>query len=258
MDMAENVLTQAPSLGAQPPAGTPAAPPVGRWRELALYLLGGFGLFFLVSMVLARLFYDTNIYASLALYLANFVTFSGAAYYFGVRRPRLTWADFGLRPFDPRWLVAALLLAAAVLPLRAGAALLAELLTGGNFSDVQARMDIVTPSGPLGVNFVVTLLGAGVLAPIAEELYFRGLIHRWFRSRFAFWPAALLSSGIFALGHFDSIAVVASMFFFGIVQAVIFERGRSLWLPILIHIINNSLAVVFLYMLLVLQPRLSG
>src|SRR6185295_14412301 len=110
------------------------------------------------SVALSAVFHDTGIVTSLALYLANFLTFAGAAYYFGVRRARLTWSDFGLRPFDPRWLMAALLLAAAVLPLRAGAALLAELLTGGNFTDLQSRMDIIAPSGPLGVNFVVTLL----------------------------------------------------------------------------------------------------
>jgi membrane protease YdiL (CAAX protease family) len=248
-----------PSGGVEAPPPAPApAPPAVRWRDLALYLLGGFGLFFLISLALSALFHDTNIYTSFALYLANFLTFAGAAYYFGLRRPGLTLADFGLRPFDPRWLAAALLLAAAVLPLRAGAALLAEALTGGSLTDMQSRLDIIAPSGPLAVNFVVTLLGVGVLAPIAEELYFRGLIHRWFRSRFAFWPAVLLSSGLFALGHFDSIAVVASTFFLGIVLAVVFERGRSLWLPILIHMINNSLAVVLLYTVLLLQPRLSG
>jgi membrane protease YdiL (CAAX protease family) len=239
--MVENVLPSGPAAPPQPHV------PAGRWRELALYLLGGLGLFFAVSLALAALFRDANIYTSLARYLANFVTFAGAAYYFGVRRPRLTWANFGLRPFDPRWLVAALLLAGAILPIRVGAGLLAEAVTGGSLTDLQSRQHIIVPSGPLALNFVVTLLGAGVLAPIGEELYFRGLLHRWFRSRFSFWPAVLLSSGIFALGHFDSIAVVASTFILGIVLAVTYERGRSLWLPILIHIINNSLAVVLLY-----------
>lgn len=221
-----------------------------------MYLLAGFGLFLAISAGLGAIFHSAGIYTSFALYLANFATFAGAAYYFGVRRPRRTWADFGLRPFDPRWLVAALLLAAAVLPVRAGAALLAEALAGGSLSDLQSRMDIIAPGGSLGLNFLVTLLGVGVLAPIAEELYFRGLLHRWFRSRFSFWPAVLLSSGIFALGHFDSLAVVASTFILGIILAVTFERGRSLWLPILIHMINNSLAVVLLYTVLLVQPHL--
>ncbi|MEP7357818.1 MAG: CPBP family intramembrane glutamic endopeptidase [Anaerolineales bacterium] len=250
--MVENV---APPM---PMPAEPSGPPAGRWRELALYLLGGFGLFLLVSLALGFVFRDVNIYASLAIYLANFITFAGSACYFGVLRPGRTWADFGLRRFDPRWLLAALLLAAAVLPLRAGAALLAEAVTGGSLTDMQARLDIIAPSGPLALNFIVTLLGVGVLAPIAEEFYFRGLIHRWFRSRFSFWPAVLLSSGIFALGHFDSIAVVASTFILGIVLALTLERGRSLWLPILIHMINNSLAVVLLYAVLLIQPRLGG
>jgi membrane protease YdiL (CAAX protease family) len=139
-----------------------------------------------------------------------------------------------------------------------GAALLAEAVTGGSLSDIQARQEVIVPGGPLPLNFVITLLFVGVLAPLAEELYFRGLIHRWFRSRLAFWPAVLISSAIFGLGHIGSVAAVVSTFFLGVVLAVTFERGRSLWLPILIHMTNNSLAVVLTYALLWLQRVIGG
>jgi membrane protease YdiL (CAAX protease family) len=59
----------------------------------------------------------------------------------------------------------------------------------------------------------------------------------------------LLSSALFALGHFDSAGVVASSFFLGLVCAVALERGRSLWLPVAIHALNNSLAVMLLYLI---------
>ena len=191
-------LVPAAAPPAAPSPGTPAAVPGpvpwrGAWRELIAYLLGGFGLFLLFSFGLSYIFRQANILTSFVLYATNFLVFAGSAYFLGVRWRRQTWAQFGLRGFDPRWLLAALLLAAAVLPLRAVAALAAEALAGngGALADMQPRLDIIAPSGPLALNFIITLFGAGILAPIAEELYFRGLLFSWFRSRFSFWPAVL-------------------------------------------------------------------
>ncbi len=247
----------APELAAARATVEPEAWQPESWRVLAAYLAGGFGLFLLASLGVALLFHrQINILTSSALYGLNFLCFAGAAALLGVRRRKLTWAEFGLRPFSPLWLLAALVLAAAVLPLRALAALLVEGLRGTNFSDTQLRMDLIAPSGPLALNFVVTLVGAGLLAPVAEELYFRGLLYPWFRSRFSFWPAVLASSAVFALGHADSLGVVASSFVLGVLLAAIYDRSRSLWLTIAVHAANNSLALVLLYGALALLPNL--
>ena len=241
------------------PASAPAVPtdwqPESWWALLA-YLVCGFGVFLLASFGVGQLFHrQINILTSSALYCANFLSFAGTAYLLGLRRRKLTWAEFGLRPFNPAWLLAALVLAAAILPVRAVVALLAERLRGTNFSDIQPRLQLIAPSGPLALNFVVTLVGAGLLAPMAEELFFRGLIYRWFRSRFGCWPGVLISSAIFAAGHVDSIGVVASTFVLGMLLAAVYDRGRSLWLSIGVHAVNNSLAVILLYAALALQGQ---
>ncbi len=229
-----------------------------RWRTLLLYLLGGFGLFALSGLLVTRLVGSTTttILASLAAYLLNFMCFAGAAYWLGVRRQGLTWADFGLRPFPLRSLAVWLGAAVLVVPVRAVAALVAQVVLGGGLEQLDARMDlIVPPGGPLGLNLLLTVLGAGLLAPMAEELYFRGLIHRWFWARFTDnpWLRVLLSSAIFALGHYDSVGVVASSFFLGLLCALAYERTRSLWVSIAIHAINNSLAVLLVYAALALS-----
>jgi membrane protease YdiL (CAAX protease family) len=225
------------------------------WRDFAAYLLGGFGLFFVGSLVVGLFFQEAGLLASVAAYALNFLCLAGAAYVFGVRRPGQTWAEFGLRPFSPAWLWAALMLAGATLPLRLVAGVVAQWLSGGTFAeDLQPRLDLVTPGGPLLLSFAVTLLGAGLLAPLAEELYFRGLLQGWLRSRFDLWVRVLLSAALFALGHFDSVAVMASTFFLGLVCALVVERGRSLWLSVAIHAVNNSLVVVLVYAALALQP----
>jgi uncharacterized protein len=186
------------------------------------------------------------------LYLLNCACFAGAAFLLGVRRQGLTWAGFGLRPFPLAWLVAALLAAVALLPVRALAAVAAQMLIGGGLGQLEPRMDIIMPPGDRGLNLLVTLLGAGLLAPLAEELYFRGLLHRWFWARFPgqVWLRVALSAGIFALGHFDSAGAVASTFFLGMLCALVYERTRSLWPSIAVHAVNNSLAVLLVYALL--------
>jgi len=240
------------------PPSTPAAWEPESWWVLAAYLGGGFGVFLLASLVVGAAFRgEISILTSFALYGINFLCFAGSAALLGVRRRGLTWAEFGLRPFNPAWLLAALALAAAILPLRGLAAYAAEALRGTNSNDIQLRMDLIAPSGPLPLNFVVTLLGAGVLAPIAEELYFRGLIFRWFRARFNFWVAVVVSSAIFAAGHADSVGVVASSFVLGLLLAAVYDRSRSLWLSIAIHAVNNSLAVILLYAALALKLPLQ-
>jgi uncharacterized protein len=256
-------------MGAAEPAAAPptAAPEASRaewqresWWALLAYLVCGFGVFILVSLLVQLAFQrQITIFTSAALYGANFLCFAGTAYVLGVRRRHMSWADYGFRPFNPAWLLLALTLALAVLPARGLAAYLAERLRGTDFTDIQLRMDLIAPSGgPLALNFIVTLVGAGLLAPVAEEMFFRGLIHRWFSARFGLWPAVLISSAIFAAGHADSVGVVASSFVLGLVLAAVYDRSRSLWLSIAVHASNNCLAVVLLYAALALQGQIPG
>jgi membrane protease YdiL (CAAX protease family) len=58
---------------------------------------------------------------------------------------------------------------------------------------------------PTVLRIVVLTLAAVVLAPITEELMFRGLLLRSFLRRMGFWPAALLSSALFALFHVHQV-----------------------------------------------------
>jgi membrane protease YdiL (CAAX protease family) len=233
-----------------PPEAWPAA-----WGDLLLYVIVGFGLFVVASVVLGSLFPQPTMALSLVVYGLNFLCFAGAVYWLGVRRPGRTWAEFGLRPFPRQWLWAALVLAAAFIPIRAAAALLTQWLLGDGLSQLQGRMEIVAPGGPVLLNLLLTVAGAGLLVPFAEELYFRGLIHRWFWARYPgrLWLRVGASSLLFALGHFDNPGVAASSFFLGALCALVFERTGSLWLPAAVHAANNSLAVSLVYLALVAQ-----
>ncbi|MCC7360425.1 MAG: CPBP family intramembrane metalloprotease [Anaerolineales bacterium] len=227
------------------------------WLELVWLLAAGFGLFVAGSLAVALLFEQAGLALSLALYAVNVACFVGAAYWLGARR-RGGWAAFGLRVFDWRWLGPALLAALLLLPVRGLAALAANALLGGGDASLQPRLDLMLPPGPLGLNLALTLLGAGLLVPLAEELYFRGLLHGWLAERLSLWPRVLFSSALFALGHFDNAGVAASSFILGALCALALERSRSLWLPILIHAVNNSVALLIVYATAGLTARLGG
>lgn len=234
------------------------------WLDLVLYLVGGFGLLLAASIGAGFLFTEVSILASFTLYLLNFFILCGAVYALGVRRGKLTWGEIGFLPPKLQWwwLLAALAVSAALIPLRIFVGYVVLLLAEGGIESIQARADLISVGMDFSwINFLLTLLGAGVLAPISEELYFRGLLHGWFRPRFGLWVRVLLSSALFGLAHFDSLAVVASSFVLGVANALLYERSKSIWVPIAMHALTNSVAVILLYLALAVMeylPMLGG
>ena len=247
---------QLSSLPAPPPPD--ASPPPQRWLDLGLYLLVGIGSFLLVSTLIAAQFQELSLGASFLLFLANFTCLGGTTYWLGIRRGKLSWAQLGLRPFRWRreWLVIGIGLAVLLLPARAALGLLVQWAIEGNLDSLQVRGDLIT-GGALEfswLGFISTLVGVGILAPISEELYFRGLLHTWFWGKTGrVLLRVLASSALFALAHADSISVVAASSVIGVVNALAYERTRSLFIPIVIHITTNSAAVLLIYMALAVQ-----
>jgi membrane protease YdiL (CAAX protease family) len=87
-------------------------------------------------------------------------------------------------------------------------------------------------------------------AAIAEEMLFRGVIFSGLRRSMSLWPAAAISSVVWALLHLVSgnIAVAAVLAVFGLTLAWAYERSGSLWTPICAHAFNNTLAVLALFL----------
>ena len=82
------------------------------------------------------------------------------------------------------------------------------------------------------------------LAPITEELFFRGFVFGGLRGRLSFWPAVLLSGVFFGSIHLfgGSLAVIPPLAAFGVMLAWLYERTGSIWPPILMHAIQNGIA----------------
>lgn len=100
----------------------------------------------------------------------------------------------------------------------------------------------------LSVPWVVQVLGPGILAPVTEELIFRGLTYRRMRRVLAAVPAAVLSSLLFAVYHGNPIQMIYA-FPMAIVLAVLYERGKLFVFPVLFHM-GANLTAIFLNFLM--------
>ena len=85
-------------------------------------------------------------------------------------------------------------------------------------------------------------LGATVVlvAPVAEELYFRAFLFRAARPRLGVLAAALLSGALFAVFH-ANLAVLLPFTLVGALFAWGFEASGSLWTSIVAHFLVNGL-----------------
>jgi len=96
------------------------------------------------------------------------------------------------------------------------------------------------------------LLALGVLgvfvAPVTEELLFRGAIFGSLRAKLGPRSAALLSSVLFAAVHMSWTALVP-LFVLAIVLCWVYERSGSLVAPIAVHMLNNATSLLPIFLL---------
>jgi membrane protease YdiL (CAAX protease family) len=99
---------------------------------------------------------------------------------------------------------------------------------------------------------LVTFLLVGVLiGPVAEEIFFRGILYGFFR-RWGIPAAVLLSTLLFVLPHTPSsgLAIPVTQLVGGILFAVAYEIEKNLLVPITIHCLGN-LAIFILGLLII-------
>jgi membrane protease YdiL (CAAX protease family) len=122
-----------------------------------------------------------------------------------------------------------------------------------------AGTDAVTQSQNLHVAsrspavYAVLAVMAVLVAPVVEEIVFRGLMLRSFMRRMGFWPAALLSSAVFALLHTYQVTTLAGaatlagvIFTLGLTNCLLVRWSGRLTAGIIVHAFFNALAITVL------------
>jgi len=91
----------------------------------------------------------------------------------------------------------------------------------------------------------VQILLIAIAAPVSEEVCFRGMLFGGLRTRMPRYLAALVSALIFgALHALTGITAVPPLIFFGFVLALLYEETGSILPGILLHMLNNSVALI--------------
>ena len=86
-----------------------------------------------------------------------------------------------------------------------------------------------------------------VVAPVAEEIFFRAFFYRALRTRLPVWAAALIDGLVFGVLHFqglDTAIILPVIAAFGVGQCLVYERTGSLFAVIAIHAAFNTVAML--------------
>ena len=95
------------------------------------------------------------------------------------------------------------------------------------------------------------LIVAGLMviavAPVVEEIFFRGFFYRALRTRLSIWIAATIDGVLFGLIHYsgdgvDGLLILPPLALLGLIFCLVYERTGSLFPVIGMHALNNMVA----------------
>ena len=97
-------------------------------------------------------------------------------------------------------------------------------------------------------NVILVIVQTVILAPVSEELLFRGILYRRMERYFGgYWLPALISSALFGIYHFNLAQGIFS-FFIGMFSCAVYYQVRNLTASMLLHMGANALSVAFTYL----------
>jgi CAAX protease family protein len=250
--------SQTPEAEAPSPPPVPSAPPAPRanlpavpWtpKDTAWGLIAGLILAVVVAPLLVLPFDPSlgdpdsqstgGILAAQALLGATLLFVAlGMATEWKFGRLREAFARLGLRRFQPSaigWMFAVLF------TYYVAAAIFATLVLTPEQEDIGEELGVCDPGVAVAVIAVLLVV---VLAPLTEELFFRGFVFAGLRSRWSLWPAALVSGLLFGLVHAPTGPTAAiPLAGLGVGMAWLYDRTGSLWPCVGAHFVNNALAI---------------
>jgi membrane protease YdiL (CAAX protease family) len=146
--------------------------------------------------------------------------------------PRQALAQLGLRRFSRgawKWVLAAI-----------GAYLLFGIAYGALVGEPHQK-DIAEDFGAVPVQILLIVIAA----PISEEVCFRGFLFGGLRERLPRLVAALISALVFGGLHATTgISAVPPLIFFGFLLALLYEQTGSIVPGIMLHMLNNAVALL--------------
>jgi membrane protease YdiL (CAAX protease family) len=242
----------APETAAAPPAPSPLPRPTGRdawppWLSIAAFA-AGYGatiVFGIIVITLSGAFGASTSHppagVNIGLTVVQNVALIAAAYFFAALSCRPSASDFGLRQPTASIRRSVGLLIAVWIVFFVASAIWALVL---GLDETQTLPDDLGANGPL-VNALAVVVLVTVIAPLGEELFFRGFFFGALRNWRGWLVGATLTGALFGLIHVGSAPVgyLVPLAFFGFGLCLLYERTGSLYPSIALHALNNSIAL---------------
>ncbi|AWE07122.1 CPBP family intramembrane metalloprotease [Lysinibacillus sp. 2017] len=183
---------------------------------------------------------NNDLYAGTLIGLTIAMILLLGVYFIALRPKALSWGEVGIKRFMWRdWKT--IIIYSVILLIGAVIIVVLTSFIGNTWENSK------TESLQRNVSFFtvfIAFVSAAIISPIYEEIFYRGFLYRWLRTRMGLIGAILLSSMIFTIVHIPTYNVMPVNFFSGIIFALAYERTNSIWPSVLIHGITNGLMVL--------------
>lgn len=146
--------------------------------------------------------------------------------------------ELGWRRVSWRWMLAAIPLAVLGLLIAGALGGLAQSLMPHT-----RNAQCATVQQQYGHAVLLALPVVCVAAPIVEETVFRGVLYRWLRGVLPAGSAMVISGGVFALFHFNTLLFLP-LAGLGVLLSWIYERTGSIWPGAAVHALFNLAGVI--------------
>jgi len=170
---------------------------------------------FVLQPIYVRWF-DNELYAGTLMGLTIAITLLLGVYVFALRPKKLSWEEVGINKVSAKdWKI--IILYSFIVLIGAVLITLATSVIGNSISNSK------TESIQQNVTFftvLIAFISAAIISPIYEEIFYRGFLYRWLRTRIGFSGAILLSSIIFTVIHIPTYNTMPVNFFSGIIFAL--------------------------------------
>ncbi|MFS0644385.1 CPBP family intramembrane glutamic endopeptidase [Siminovitchia sp. 179-K 8D1 HS] len=194
---------------------------------------------FVVHPIYSRWF-DNDLYAGTLMGLTIAIILISGVYLIALRPKKLSWSEVGIKKFTVKdWKI--IVIFSIILMVGAVIIMLLTIFIGNSWenSKTEAIQQNVT-----FLTVLIAFISAAIISPIYEEIFYRGFIYRWLRTRIGFIGAILLSAIIFTIIHIPTYNAMPVNFFSGIILALAYERTNSIWPSVMIHGLTNGIMVL--------------
>jgi membrane protease YdiL (CAAX protease family) len=178
-------------------------------------------------------------------FLVQFLATVGLVYLFAVFLPRGQWKDLGICKARPgsyfRYgVIGGILLIIMVLVIGYGLKYLQPDLQPQYYEEMLRSATRIP-------DFLVILVVGSILAPLTEELFYRGMIYPVFRKHLGPMWGAIMAGLVFGLAHWDLWRTLP-LALGGIGLCYIYEKSGSILVSVVAHGVWNGVISILIYL----------